>query len=411
MSASISIYLDKRSRLASGNHPLKLRVTYQGQTKLLPVEIGNIRAEYSKEEYERATGDAPRGRYRTIRADLDQVMARARLIAADLDPFTLSAFEERWREKITDRQDVFYWFDRRVQNEQNPGTEQYYDTARKSFQAYCKCAKLRIHDITPDWLRKYEAAMIAAKKSPTTVSIYTRALQSVWHDAADAKVVRIDDNPFGRRRYKIKKGRNVKKSLTDDQLERLHAYRPANSLEQRAQDLFLFMFHMQGINVGDVCRLTWANVDEASGFIKFERQKTKERKRSPKPVTASLNSISGPIFERWKEAGQVHVFPFLRANMSAGTKRNTIKNLTNSLNRNLKKIAERIGLPCGISTNYARHSFATRMKRQGRSIEEIAEMIGSSVEATQHYLDSFEPTYLAARANTEQEQRGERASD
>jgi integrase/recombinase XerD len=57
----------------------------------------------------------------------------------------------------------------------------------------------------------------------------------------------------------------------------------------------------------------------------------------------------------------------------------------------MKRIAGDIKLDRVHTTNFARHSFSTALKRAGVSIGMISEQLGhSSIKTTQIYLDSFE---------------------
>ncbi len=53
-----------------------------------------------------------------------------------------------------------------------------------------------------------------------------------------------------------------------------------------------------------------------------------------------------------------------------------------------------------ISTGWARHSFATYLKRSGSTPEVIGEALGhTSITTTRNYLDSFDDTALKNTAN------------
>ena len=61
----------------------------------------------------------------------------------------------------------------------------------------------------------------------------------------------------------------------------------------------------------------------------------------------------------------------------------------------MKEIASEVGIDKEVTTYYARHSFATILKRSEVSEELISELLGhSSVQVTRNYLDSFENEYI-----------------
>src|SRR5690606_23226121 len=78
-------------------------------------------------------------------------------------------------------------------------------------------------------------------------------------------------------------------------------------------------------------------------------------------------------------------------NMDAETETATIKQLTKILNKYTKLIAKDLGINKDVTTYFARHSFATVLKRSGANTEMISELLGhSTVAVTASYLDSFE---------------------
>jgi site-specific recombinase XerD len=81
--------------------------------------------------------------------------------------------------------------------------------------------------------------------------------------------------------------------------------------------------------------------------------------------------------------------------MSEVQKRNTYQGLTKIINKYVKQIAKEVEINKGVTTYYARHSFATVLKRSGAKIEMISELLGhSSVHVTESYLDSFEKEHI-----------------
>jgi site-specific recombinase XerD len=60
------------------------------------------------------------------------------------------------------------------------------------------------------------------------------------------------------------------------------------------------------------------------------------------------------------------------------------------VNQHIKKLAVNNGLTKDISTYYARHSFATGLIREGRSMAFVQEALGqSSSKTTQNYMAGF----------------------
>lgn len=57
----------------------------------------------------------------------------------------------------------------------------------------------------------------------------------------------------------------------------------------------------------------------------------------------------------------------------------------------MKRIALNTGINKNVTTYFARHSFATILKRSGADISMISDLLGhSNLSITESYLDSFE---------------------
>ena len=61
------------------------------------------------------------------------------------------------------------------------------------------------------------------------------------------------------------------------------------------------------------------------------------------------------------------------------------------MNVYLKPLGKRLNFPIELLSETSRDAYATTLKKNGRSIEEIAEMLGhSSITCTRNYLAQFE---------------------
>jgi site-specific recombinase XerD len=65
--------------------------------------------------------------------------------------------------------------------------------------------------------------------------------------------------------------------------------------------------------------------------------------------------------------------------------------LINNINKYMKRIALKVGINKDVTTYFARHSFATILKRSGANVSMISDLLGhSNVSVTANYLDGFE---------------------
>lgn len=97
------------------------------------------------------------------------------------------------------------------------------------------------------------------------------------------------------------------------------------------------------------------------------------------------------IIKRWQKPKAEYIFQLVEANWDADTKHKNIKQVIKMVNKYIGLIAESVGIDKHVTTYFARHSFATVMKRSGVSTEYISESLGhSNMKTTANYLDSFE---------------------
>lgn len=153
----------------------------------------------------------------------------------------------------------------------------------------------------------------------------------------------------------------VREPFTDDEVSTMLAHLPPKwrfpvivSLET-------------GLRLVDVARLEWASIRDDNTLVVWT---DKSDKRIAFPMTRRLANalLAVPRTHRqW-------VFPELQASASDPDKRST---LSTYFGRELKR--------CGIfgkSFHNLRHTFATRMKQHGSTIDEIREKLGHSLEET-----------------------------
>ena len=107
-------------------------------------------------------------------------------------------------------------------------------------------SRLKFEQIIPEFLRSYERWFIAQGKSITTVGIYLRCLRDVMNVAMEQGMMRIEDYPFGKRKYIIPTGRNIKKALTLSEISKIYNYKAEEkSIDDMCRDFgFLYIYVM-----------------------------------------------------------------------------------------------------------------------------------------------------------------------
>ena len=388
------IILDIRRAKKDGTYPVKLRVTYLRKQKYYPTKFSFI-----EEEFNAIMKRNPRKKeYKETQLKLQAIETRATEIIDDMGSFSFNLFYKRFtngkvKTKI-DHQDIYASIDRYIAELNQDGkisTALLYGSTKKSLQSYCK--ELVFADVTPEFLQKYEDWMREQNNTYSTIGIYTRNLRTIFNLAMEDGHISRDLYPFGRRRYQTPTGTNIKKALIMQDLKKIFDYQPETDSEAMYRDLWVFSYLANGINIKDMLRLKYRNIED--GKITFQREKTKRSNRTkPKNITAPITPELKQIIRKWgnrDNSPNNFVFPYLTDDTTPQRELEIKRQLIKQINKYIRIIATKVGISKDVTTYVARHSFATVLKRSGTSIEFISESLGHrDLRTTENYLDSFE---------------------
>lgn len=394
ISATSSIVLDQRIQRKDGTYAIKLRITFQRLSKYYPIGIY-----LSSEEWGKVNGEKPRGDFKDYKILLNKIELNAINTIRALPSFSFEAFEKAFNKQSDLSKDVLSLFDDYISElklNKQYGTSESYQNAKHSFLAYIKNKnrkKLNFGDITPEWLQNYEDWMLSQNKSITTVGIYNRCLRRIINNAIEDGLFNREFYPYGKRKYQIPGGRNIKKALSLQEIQQLQAYVPKNESEANARDLWFLSYLCNGANLQDLARLQYKDIGSKS--LVFIRQKTKRTtKQDIQPIIVSLIPESKKLIKKLAVPSQDKndfVLGILKGSENEETKRESIKKATKIANKHLKIIGENLGFQTKLTLGVARHSWATVMKNLGASDEFVGEGLGHQlISTTKNYLASFE---------------------
>ena len=408
----ISCYLDVReaqrklkikgkNKRIPGKHPVKLRVfnSLLKKRKLYPT-VFNLTQKEFESSYESLK---PRGDDKTLKDKLIALEVRAKDIGDTIKPFTFEAFEKKIYGGHGSGQNVFYQYETTIKaltTNGQLGTASNYRLSLKSIKDFIMYQKGKVGDkldfatITSTWLTQYENYMIKTKgRTNTTVSMYVRALRTIFNTAIREKEISQEIYPFGKNKYEVPASRNIKKAFDNPDLKKLFEAIPKTPEQVKAKDFWFFSYSCNGINVKDILLMRWENIKDRT--LEFYRAKTiNTGKKNLKPISVYLNDYAMEIIEKYGDKNKHPknlVFPILSNDMTEEEKHNGIKNFTKFINQNLKKLAAANKITGDISTYWARHSFATNAIRKGASMEYVGEALGhSDMKTTMNYFKGFE---------------------
>ncbi len=386
--ADATIYLDKNRPKQNGKSSVKIRVTYDRKRKYFATGIDLTPDSFERTFY----GKRKTAEQKEIKTKVDYFEKKATNVIGNLNVFSFDAFEEQFLDQRNTANSVSFAFDKYIKNlnlENRIGTAVSYECAKNSIDKFKK--DLTFAEVSPSFLGKYQNWMLTNGKSISTVGIYLRSLRAIYN------VQNIDKSvyPFGngKNKYAIPTSKNTKKALTVEEIANIYNYdTEPKSSKQMAKDYWLFLYLCNGMNVKDFCLLKWGNID--GNMLTYKRAKTERSQKQSKSISVALKPETLDIIKKWGQPSldkNGFIFPHLNNKMNAEQKRATYKQLTKIINKYMKRIASEIGIDKNVTTYFARHSFATVLKRSGANIAMISELLGhSSVDVTESYLDSFE---------------------
>ena len=395
---TVNIFFDTRTKLKkSGKHPVKLTVYFLGVKRRY-----KLPHYFTKDEWEKI--NTPRLRDSKLKDEkikLDSYTGERfeNALKQIEGQFTFEKFENVYfnddKSQLLNK-DVYAQFEKIISEKEKTGhvgTATIYRSALNSLKKYR--SKLNFNQITPEFLRGYEAEMKKAELSMTYTSINLRQLRAVYNTAIHEGIIKDFNYPFSQsrndRKYKIRKGSNRKIALTTEELKLLRQYQPETKARRTAYLYWWFSFYCNGINVVDICQMQYKHIK--GDTVEYLRKKSIDTETLVKPISFKLSErISSIIKELGNQNNSADTFVFKLLNHGDSPKdiRRKAQNLTHVIDTHMKKISKKLEFGKEITTYTARHSFATYMYRSGSSIEEISEAMGhASIETTQRYLASF----------------------
>ncbi len=267
-------------------------------------------------------------------------------------------------------------------------TSETYTAALNSFKKFRKDEDIMLDCLTSRIMEAYEAWHQSRGVAPNTISFYTRILRAVYNRAVEDEVVE-NRNPF--RHIYTGVDKTVKRALPLLVIKKIKALdlSLAPPLDY-ARDMFMMSFMLRGMSFIDMAYLR--KTDLANGYVTYRRRKTGQQ------LTIEWTKEMQLILDKYPENATEYLLPIIR---NPGTnERCTYRNAGYNINRNLKKIAKKVGISIPLTLYVARHSWASVAKAKGIPISVISEGMGHDSETTtQIYLAGLD-TSVVDKANS-----------
>jgi len=378
-----TIVMDERRAKENSLYPVKIRVTYDRKATYYPC------MDLSKEEWLSLEGTRKKeliSKRESILIDFKRITSVLTELI-DSGMFSIDGLNKRLSRGTKDSViDALAAKVEELTQSNHLGSAQWYNCAMQSIKKYIN-GDLTFASVTPDWLKKYEAHLLKEGKAYTTIGINMRALRAIVNQAKAAGIVSPAAYPFIK--YKIPEGSGRKIALSIDQLNAVFDC-PILPENEKWRDLWIFSFYCNGINISDMLRLKYKDIED--GELTWYRGKTISTDRHKKKVQATITPEMQAIIDRYGNPDKKQdsfIFPFLNNAKTAVEQRKIILNTIHTINKKMKVIGEVLGID-NLTTYVARHSYATILKRMGANLASISESMGhSNLKTTEAYFDSF----------------------
>ena len=386
--AKIRFVLDKRTAAASGGYPVKLGMAVGGSYMYVSLGIYLRDSQFDSRGgcngMEWVHGHPAASKYNTRLRNVVLAVEEA------VETSTRSGLRNAVRESAMraagliveqqeedDRETLGVAFRSFIETKRARTREIYNETLKKV--VLYKATGVRVPEIGLEWVRGFEAFLrCTCSLSVNTAGIHLRNLRAVLNYAACEGIA----SPCPFRRFVIKQEDTPKRSISAEQLATLRDW-PCEEHQVRYRDIFMLSFYLLGINMVDLCSAMRSDV--VNGRLEYRRAKT------GKLYSIKIQPEAAEIIKRY--AGKTHLLFVLE---DYGDYRDFMHRLNENLQRigyvetgNRYNAKNRRPLYPGITTYWARHSWATIAHRLGVQKDVISMALGHSfgVRITDVYID------------------------
>jgi integrase/recombinase XerD len=396
---TISIYLDKRRELQNGKYPVKLKVYLNN---IMVRKYFNLDFQFSEKEFDCVFDKNPKKEFQVIRHKLDVIKTQAQNVASTLKPFSFDVFETAMFGIKFDKENVIEHYEQTIVKLKKNGqisTASNYNLSLKSIIKFIESTKgkapqkISFPEITPNFLEDYESYMLNnLGKTRTTISMYVRALRTIFNKAINENTIDKSFYPFGKNNYTPPSTKKVKKALSDIQLKMLLEGKPQTPEQEKAKAFWFFSYSCNGMNIKDIVNLKFKDIQGET--FSFYRAKTLRTKKDDlTPIIVYLTDFSKQVIEQYgntNKSPNSFVFPILENNENMELNHKQTQNFTRFINQHFKKYALSLGITEELSTYWARHSWSSRAIRIGLSMEFVSEALNhSDLKTTKNYFSGF----------------------
>jgi len=258
------------------------------------------------------------------------------------------------------------------------GNQNVYQSLKSKLKKFNKRDVL-IKEIDKNFIKDFEAFLVREGNGINGIGVRMRTFRAAINKAIERYNLEIE-NPFKDYNIRFQKARQ-----TALDIEYLRKIRDLN-LEYKSnidlvRDTFLFSFYTMGMNISNICYLTHENLQ--GDYIVYIREKLKNQSTSY--IKIKLTETILEQIDKWSNDSQ-YIFPIVRNDPYKD-----YLNFKRYANKKLKEIGNMVDCPITLTTNVARHTWASRAADLGISLAVIRDSLNhQNTRTTEDYLDSID---------------------
>lgn len=395
--ATFKVVADKRYKRKDNTNRYCLRVTVEGTVRYLPLQFQLTPEQHTLVFSKKAMGTE----CIDFREKIREIEIKAERVYNSMRRYDAERFKQLFYDqgKISGEQDsslpitlsVTELFQYYADNTQiKEGTKIHMKVTQSMLNKFH--SGIYIDDIDVKFLKSFELNQLGKGKSISTVASYMRDIRTVTNYFRQAKKILPADYeyPFGKGGYSIMSVRKMKNVLLADEIMAVITQKKFEDPKQEyARNIWLCLYYANGINVIDLLRLRWDNVEY--NHIHLIRKKTETTRKS------NIQELTIPLTPELKYYINLvgdPTSPFVLGKIKEGYTETALRNRKNrfrqEINTELKKISTSLKLTVPLIMASARDCYASSLNRMGVPREFISNMLGhNDPRTTSHYLDSL----------------------
>lgn len=251
-----------------------------------------------------------------------------------------------------------------MEKEGRKSTAELYRRTCRYFNDFIKL-DVMLDGITPRTIKEFDVYLKNEKNlNPVTRGTHMAHLKAILNQAVRDKKVSYDTHPF---EYYEKPEGNIRElDISVDEVKQIRDSTPKEKSLRMARDLFMLSYYLGGINLIDLMQFNFKNRDT----IEYIREKSKNTKKGDKKISFSIPEEAKPIIKEWMGKNGKLNFGY----------KYTYDNFRKFVTKEIKRLAENIGIESHVVYYSARKSFVQHGFELGISLETLEYCIGQSMK-------------------------------